>query len=59
MKKRLAEAENRFDRLCGKASEVRRRAAKALEKELEQALSDLNFMHVEFSVSVESGQKHQ
>lgn len=59
VKKRLAEAENRFDRLCEKASEVRRRAAKALEKELEQALCDLNFMHVEFSVSVESGQKHQ
>lgn len=57
VKKKLSEAEEAFGGLCRKASAIRRRAAKTLEKELEQALSDLNFMHVEFRISVESGEK--
>ncbi|MDE6952004.1 MAG: DNA repair protein RecN [Lachnospiraceae bacterium] len=59
LKKRLREAEEEFDRLCGEASLLRREAAAALEKELAEALLDLNFMHVDFRVVVESGEKYR
>ncbi len=59
LKKRLSEAEEEFDRLCGQASALRRQAAEALEKELEEALLDLNFMHVAFRVEVKSGGEYQ
>lgn len=58
LKKQLAEAEKTFEKLCEKASKVRKQAAKVLEKELKQALLDLNFMHVEFRVEVKSGREH-
>ena len=56
---RLRREEEAFDKLCGQASAIRKQAASALEKELKQALSELNFQHVEFKVSVESGKKWQ
>lgn len=59
LKKRLREAEEEFDRLCGEASLLRREAAALLEKELAEALLDLNFMHVDFTVVVESGEKYR
>lgn len=59
LKKRLREAEEEFDRLCGEASVLRREAAAALEKELAAALLDLNFMHVDFRVAVESGEEYR
>lgn len=59
LKKKLNEAKQEFEMLCEKASKIRRQAAKALEKELGQALIDLNFTHVEFRVAVESGEKWQ
>lgn len=59
LKKCLLEAEEEFDRLCRRASGLRREAAKTLEKELEKALFDLNFMHVEFQVEVKSGEEYQ
>lgn len=59
LKKGMMKAEEEFDSLCGKASAIRKKAARMLEKELEQALSDLNFVHVEFVVSVESSKKWQ
>lgn len=59
LKEKVEEAEEEFDKLCGKASEIRKKAAKTLETELEGALSDLNFAHVEFRVSVESDKKWQ
>lgn len=59
LKKCLLEAEEEFDRLCRQASGLRREAAKTLEKELEKALFDLNFMHVEFQVEVKSGEEYQ
>lgn len=59
LKKELEEQKAEFNKLCEKASAIRREAAKALEKELEQALLDLNFMYVEFRISVESGIKWQ
>lgn len=55
LRKQLREAEEAFDELCGKASALRKEAAERLEKELEEALLDLNFMHVEFRVEVKSG----
>lgn len=58
LKKQLAEAEEGYEKLCGKASKIRKQAAKILEKELEQALCDLNFMHVEFRVEVKEDKEH-
>ncbi len=58
LKKQLAEAEEAYEKLCGKASKIRKQAAKILEKELEQALCDLNFMHVEFRVEVKEDKEH-
>lgn len=58
LKKQLAEAEEGYEKLCGKASKIREQAAKILEKELEQALCDLNFMHVEFRVEVKEDKEH-
>lgn len=57
--KRLREAEETFDRLCEKASALRRQAAETLEKELTDALLDLNFMHVEFRVEVKSAEEYR
>lgn len=59
LEKRLREAEEEFDSLCAKASALRREAAKALEKELEEALLDLNFMHVVFRVEVKSEKEYR
>lgn len=59
LKREIKEEKEEFDKLCEEASGIRREAAEILEKELEQALLDLNFMHVEFRVSVESGEKWQ
>ena len=58
LKKQLAEAEETFEKLCEKASKVRKQAAKVLEKELKQALTDLNFMHVEFQIQVKEDREH-
>lgn len=58
LKKQLAEAEEAYEKLCGKASKIRKQAAKILEKELEQALCNLNFMHVEFRVEVKEDKEH-
>ena len=57
LRRKVQDAEEAFDRICEKASGVRRQAADMLERELKQALLDLNFMHVEFKVSVESHRK--
>lgn len=59
LKKRLQKAEEDFDGLCARASALRRAAAKALEMELAEALLDLNFMHVDFRVAVESGEAYR
>lgn len=59
LKGRLREAEEGFDGLCAQASTLRRQAAAALEKELRDALVDLNFMHVDFRVDVKSGAEYR
>lgn len=56
---RLKETEEESDRLCAQASKLRRAAAAALEKELREALVDLNFMHVDFLVDVKSGVEYR
>ncbi len=57
LEKELEAEEKKFGTLCEKASKVRRKTAKVLEKELRQALLDLNFLHVEFQVAVKSGEE--
>lgn len=59
LQKRLRETEESFDKLCARASALRRQAAKTLEQELEKALLDLNFMHVDFRVAVKSGEEYR
>lgn len=59
LRRQIEETGEQFDALCEKASGIRAKAAKALEKELEQALQDLNFAHVEFKVSVAGDRKQQ
>lgn len=58
LKRQLAQAEETFEKLCAEASQIRTQAAKVLEKELKQALLDLNFTHVEFRVEVKSDREH-
>ena len=59
LRRQIEETGEQFDALCEKASGIRAKAAKALEKELEGALQDLNFAHVEFKVSVAGDRKQQ
>ena len=59
LEKRLRETEEEFEKLCRRASALRKEAAAALEKELEEALLDLNFMHVEFRVDVRSAEEYR
>ena len=58
LKRQLVQTEETFEKLCAEASKVRAQAAKVLEKELKQALLDLNFAHVEFRVEVKGGREH-
>ena len=55
----LQEAEEEFGGLCARASTLRRQAAETLEKELREALLDLNFMNVSFRVVVTSGEEYR
>lgn len=57
LEKQLQEAEQAYEKLCEKASDIRKKTAAALEKQLGQALLDLNFMHVDFRVVVKSGEE--
>ncbi len=59
LKGQLQKAKEEMDDLCEKASKVRSQAAKTLEKQLRQALYDLNFAHVDFRVKVLSGDTWQ
>ena len=59
LRRQIRETEKEYDALCETASQIRTKAAGALEKELKQALQDLNFAHVEFRVAVESDRKWQ
>lgn len=50
--KKIKEEEAKLKKLAISMSEVRKRCAKVLEKEIAEALADLNFLQVQFSIEV-------
>ncbi len=48
--KKIDKADNELKDICGRLSKVRKENAKVLEKEITQALIDLNFLDVKFSI---------
>lgn len=53
LKDRLAACEKKLSALCREISEIRRKYGKVLEKQMEEALKDLNFLQVQFKIRVE------
>lgn len=51
-------AKEKLDSLCAAVSKIRQNGAKRLSADLQQALKDLNFMHVAFETQVETAQAH-
>ena len=51
-KQQMMECESLLQKLCGRLTDVRRQAAKRLEREISLALQDLNFAHVDFEIAV-------
>lgn len=49
---RLGQTREKLLKLCGKLSDVRKKCAKKLGKELKQALLELNFEEVQFEIAV-------
>lgn len=52
LREKLKQQEEEILSLCGKLSKLRKKAAKPLEEELKEAMADLNFLNVEFFISV-------
>ncbi len=52
LRKRQKELEEEILGLCGKLSQLRKKAAVPLAKKLKAAMTDLNFLNVEFFISV-------
>lgn len=52
LKQELKEEENTLQKLSQEVSAVRKKCAKVLEKEITQALVDLNFLQVKFQIAV-------
>jgi DNA repair protein RecN (Recombination protein N) len=50
--KKIKEEEAKLKKLAISMSEVRKKCAKVLEKEIAEALADLNFLQVQFSIEV-------
>ena len=48
----LARAQERLTELAGKLTGIRKKAAKAFTADMQAALQDMNFLHVEFEVSL-------
>ena len=53
LRDRLAACEKKLSALCREISEIRRKYGKVLEKQMEEALKDLNFLQVQFKIRVE------
>ncbi len=53
LKARLAKEEKALLDACGELSKKRREAAKVLQEQMKEALSDLNFNNVEFRINVD------
>lgn len=56
LERELADAEKRLDKACGTLSEIRKRHAEALTKQLKDALVGLNFLTVQFEIAVRRSQ---
>lgn len=56
LERELAAAEGRLDKACGTLSEIRKRHAEALTKQLKDALTGLNFLAVQFEIAVRRSQ---
>lgn len=52
LRSRMQEQKKEILLLCGQISELRKKAAKPLTEKLKEAMIDLNFLDVEFSISV-------
>ncbi len=59
LEKEIEAARKEYLDFCAKASDIRKAAAKILEKELAQALLDLNFLHVDFEIRIKSGGEYE
>lgn len=53
LRREQEEAERKLREICDKATQIRKKHAKSLEQTLLQALEELNFLSVEFAISVE------
>lgn len=53
LEKKLGQAEAELEKLCGEATEIRRRYAAVLCGKIREHLVDLNFLNVEFEMSFE------
>ena len=51
-KKQIQKAYNKMEILCGQISDIRKKAARKLEQEIKNALMELNFLSVEFEISI-------
>ncbi len=56
LEEKLAGAKKRLENACGELSEIRRKNAAALTKQLKSALVHLNFLTVEFEIAVNKSQ---
>ncbi len=52
-KDKLQKTEKKLEKLCREVSKIRRRSGKILEEEIVRALKDLNFLQVQFQISIE------
>lgn len=57
LEERLAGKQAELETLCAKASDIRSKEAKRLEKEMTDALTDLNFLDVQYEIQVRGQQE--
>lgn len=58
LQEKLQQTEKTLQRLSREVSEIRRRNAKILEEEITQALLDLNFLQVQFQISIREKEEY-
>ncbi len=52
LEEKIKKEEEKLKKLSAEMSDIRRKCAKVLEKEITQALADLNFLQVQFSIDI-------
>lgn len=58
LQEKLQKTEKELEKLCREVSKIRRRNGEILEKEIVQALKDLNFLQVQFRIFVEEREEY-